>query len=114
LDGNALFKEYKGSLSEQFVLQQMLLQKHLDIYYWKNERGTSEIDFIVSDGSSIVPLEVKAEINLQSKSLKAFRDKFSPPLSVRVAMTDYKKEEWLLNLPLYAVETISNQIKSIL
>jgi len=66
----------------------------------------------VSDGKSVVPLEVKAEVNLQSKSLKAYRDKFSPMLSVRTAMTDYKKEDWLLNLPLYAVGTLSQQISA--
>jgi len=110
LGGNALFKEFKGALSEQFVLQQLKTQKGLSSFYWKNERNTSEIDFLVSDGYSVIPLEVKAEINLQSKSLKAFRDKFSPPLSVRTAMTDYKKEEWLLNLPLYAIGMLSQQI----
>jgi len=110
LDGNSLFMEFKGALSEQYVLQQLMPQKRLHVYYWKNERNTMEMDFLVSDGSSIVPMEVKAEINLQSKSLKAYRDKFSPPLSVRAAMTDYKKEEWLLNLPLYAIGTLSKQI----
>jgi len=110
LDGNALFKEFKGALSEQYVLQQLKPQKSISAYYWTNERNTSEIDFLVSDGRSVIPLEVKAEINLQSKSLKAFRDKFTPPLSVRTAMTDYRKEDWLLNLPLYAIGTLSKQI----
>ena len=112
LGKNALFKEFKGALSEQYVLQQLKPQKGLNNYYWTNERNTSEIDFLVSDGHSIIPLEVKAEINLQSKSLKAFRDKFSPQLSVRTAMTDYKKEDWLLNLPLYAIGVLSQQIYS--
>lgn len=112
LDGNALFQEFKGALSEQYVLQQLKTQKRLNAYYWTNERNTSEIDFLVSDGQSVIPLEVKAEINLQSKSLKAFRDKFSPPLSVRTAMTDYKKEQWLLNLPLYAIGMLSQQISA--
>ena len=110
LDGNALFKEFKGSLSEQYVLQQLKSQKRISAYYWTNERNTSEIDFLVSDGQTVIPLEVKAEVNLQSKSLKAYRDKYSPPLSVRTAMTDYKKEEWLLNLPLYAIGTLSREI----
>jgi len=110
LDGNVMFKEFKGALTEQYVLQQILTQKHLSSYYWSNERNTSEIDFLISDGNTIVPLEVKAEINLQSKSLRAFRDKFSPVMSVRAAMTNYKKEEWLLNLPLYAIGTLSYQI----
>jgi predicted AAA+ superfamily ATPase len=112
LDGNALFKEFKGALSEQYVLQQLKTQKQIGAYYWTNERNTSEIDFLVSDGRFVVPLEVKAEVNLQSKSLKAFRDKFAPPLSVRTAMTDYKKEDWLLNLPLYAIGVLSKYVAS--
>jgi len=110
LDGNELFKEFKGALTEQFVLQQLKPQKILSTFYWTNDRNTSEIDFLVTDGNSVIPVEVKAEINLQSKSLKAFRDKFSPLLSVRTAMTDYKKDDWLLNIPLYAIGTLSQQI----
>ena len=113
LDGNALFIEFKGALSEQYVLQQLKPQKCLSAFYWTNERNTSEIDFLVSDGHFVIPLEVKAEVNLQSKSLKAYRDKFSPPMSVRTAMTDYKKDDWLLNLPLYAIGTLSKQISDI-
>jgi hypothetical protein len=110
LDGNRLFKEFKGALTEQYTAQQLKSQKQLSAYYWTNERNTSEIDFIVSDGQSVVPLEVKAEVNLQSKSLKSFKDKFAPPLSVRTAMTEYRKEDWLLNLPLYAIRTLAKQI----
>jgi len=113
LDGNVLFKEFKGALSEQYVLQQLKPQKRLSAYYWTNERNTSEIDFLVSDGHFVIPLEVKAEINLQSKSLKTYRDKFSPPLSVRTAMTDHKREDWLLNLPLYAIGTLAQQISTL-
>ena len=112
LDGNALFMEFKGALSEQYVLQQLKHQKQLNTFYWTNERSTSEVDFLISDGYSLIPLEVKAEVNLQAKSLKAFRDKFSPPLSVRTAMTDYRKEDWLLNLPLYAIGTLAQQISA--
>ena len=112
LDGNALFKEFKGALTEQYVFQQLKTQKGLHVYYWSNERNTAEIDFLVSDGHAVIPFEVKAEVNLQSKSLKAFRNRFSPPLSVRTAMTDYKKEDWLLNLPLYAIGMLTRQISA--
>jgi hypothetical protein len=112
LDGNSLFKEFKGALSEQYVLQQLKSQKPLSIFYWANERKTSEIDFIVSNGQSIVPLEVKAEVNLQSKSLKSYKDKYSPSLSVRTAMTGYKKDDWLLNLPLYAIGMLTREIST--
>jgi predicted AAA+ superfamily ATPase len=108
LDGNTLFKEFKGALTEQYVLQQLKTMADIDAYYWTNDRGTSEVDFLLDCGNAVVPLEVKAEANLQSKSLKAFADKFHPPLSVRASMTDYKREDGLLNLPLYALWTIAD------
>ena len=78
---------------------------------YTNERGSCEIDFIIDTGEMIVPVEVKAETNLKAKSLKTYRDKFNPPLSVRTSMADFKKEAWLLNLPLYAIEQISTYTK---
>ena len=62
---------------------------------------------MVDTGELIIPVEVKAEVNLRAKSLKTYQEKFSPEVSVRTAMTDYKKEDWLINLPLYAIEQIS-------
>lgn len=104
LDGNELFKEFKGALTEQYVLQQLKTIKGLHIYYWTAERGTAEVDFLIDNGSDVIPVEVKAEVNLQAKSLKVYREKFQPELSIRTSMADYKKEDWLLNLPLWAVE----------
>jgi predicted AAA+ superfamily ATPase len=109
LDGDALFKEFKGALTEQYVLQQLKTLPDIAVYYWANERNTVEIDFLLSDGRAIVPLEVKAETNLRSKSLRAYAEKYHPPLSVRSSMSDYKQEAWLLNLPLYAIGSISSQ-----
>lgn len=106
LDGNELFKEFKGALTEQYVLQQLKTIKGLNIYYWTADRGTAEVDFVIDNGSDVIPVEVKAEVNLQAKSLKVYRDKFQPKLSIRTSMADYKEEEWLLNLPLWSVETI--------
>ena len=104
LDGNELFKEFKGALTEQYVLQQLKTIKGLNIYYWTADRGTAEVDFVIDNGSDVIPVEVKAEVNLQAKSLKVYRDKFQPKLSIRTSMADYKKEDWLLNLPLWAVD----------
>ena len=103
LDGNDLFTEFKGALTEQYVLQQLKTLPNVETYYWANERSTSEVDFLIDTGNAVVPLEVKAEANLQSKSLKTFAGKYSPVLSVRTSMSDYKRESWLLNLPLYAI-----------
>lgn len=105
LDGNELFKEFKGALTEQYVLQQLKTIKGLNIYYWTAERGTAEVDFVIDNGSDVIPVEVKAEVNLQAKSLKVYREKFQPRLSIRTSMMDYKKEDWLLNLPLWMVKT---------
>jgi predicted AAA+ superfamily ATPase len=111
LEGSDLFEEFKGSLTEQYVLQQLKCQKEMDIYYWSNDRGNAELDFLVESGNHIVPIEAKAEKNLKAKSLKVYRDLFSPPLSVRTSMADYKKEERLLNLPLYAIEELGGYLQ---
>jgi len=106
LDGNELFVEFKGALTEQYVCQQLKTIQGLDIFYYTNDRGSCEIDFVVDTGDMIVPVEVKAEVNLRAKSMKTFQEKFSPKVSVRTSMADYKKEEWLINLPLYAIDQI--------
>lgn len=106
LDVNDLFTEFKGALTEQYVCQQLKTINDLNVYYYTNDRGSCEVDFIIDNGEQIVPVEVKAEVNLKAKSLKTYREKFNPEISVRTSMADYKKEEELVNLPLYAVEKI--------
>jgi len=106
LDGNELFKEFKGALTEQYVLQQLKTLKGVSPYYWTAERGIAEVDFVIDTGSNIIPIEVKAEANLQAKSLKVYREKFQPKLSIRTSMADYKKEDCVLNLPLWALERL--------
>ncbi|MCP1103703.1 putative AAA+ superfamily ATPase [Aequitasia blattaphilus] len=106
LEGNELFSEFKGALTEQYVLQQLKTKADIGTYYWTNNRGNAEIDFLLDDGDNIIPLEVKAEVNLQAKSLKTYRDKFNPPISIRASMADYKKEEGMINVPLYGLEII--------
>lgn len=106
LEKNDLFVEFKGALTEQYVCQQLKTIEDLGIYYYTNDRGSCEIDFIIDTGKQIIPVEVKAEINLKAKSLKTYQEKFTPKLSIRTAMTDFKKEETLINLPLYSIENI--------
>jgi predicted AAA+ superfamily ATPase len=110
LDGNALFVEFKGALTEQYVLQQLKTISGIQAYYWTNERNTSEVDFLIDTENAVIPLEVKAEVNLQSKSLKAFAEKYHPQMSVRTSMADYKQQDWLINLPLYAISNITSCI----
>ena len=111
LEGNALFVEFKGALTEQYVCQQLKTLKDLDIFYYTNDRGSCEVDFVVDIDGQIVPVEVKAEINLRSKSLKTYREKFSPEISIRSSMADYKKEDGLINLPLYRIGQIESVVE---
>ena len=113
LDGNDLFTEFKGALTEQYVMQQLVTTEALNIYYYTNDRGSCEIDFVIDNGEQVVPVEVKAEENLRAKSLRAFKEKFEPAISIRTSMADYRREEWLLNLPLYAVEELKKQLKAL-
>ena len=107
LDGNDLFVEFKGALTEQYVCQQLKTLPELNLYYYTNDRGSCEIDFVVDTGDLIIPIEVKASLNLKAKSLKTYQEKFSPRVSIRTSMADYKKEERLINLPLYAIEQLN-------
>ncbi len=108
LDGNALFVEFKGALSEQYVCQQLKTLTDLELCYYTNDRGNCEVDFVVDTGGRVMPLEVKAETNLRAKSLKTYREKFSPELAIRTSMADYRKEDGLVNLPLYAIGQIGS------
>jgi len=107
LDGDRLFNEFKGALTEQYVLQQLKTVKELGTYYWTNDRGSAEIDFLLDTGTEVIPVEVKAEKNLKAKSLKTYCEKFKPKTAVRTSMSDYKKEDWLTNIPLWAIEIIA-------
>ena len=106
LEGNDLFSEFKGALTEQYVCQQLKTLNDLNIYYYTNERSSCEIDFVIDTGEQIIPVEVKAEVNLKAKSLKTYVEKFNPAIAVRTSMADYKQESWLTNLPLYAIGSI--------
>lgn len=106
IEGNNLFVEFKGALTEQYVCQQLKTIEDLNIYYYTNERGNCEIDFVIDRDNQIIPIEVKAEENLRAKSLKTYSEKFSPDICIRTSMSDYRKEDWLINLPLYAIEEI--------
>ncbi len=106
LDGNRLFKEFKGAFTETYVLSQLVSSNKLKPYYWTNSNGTAEVDFVVGKGQDVVPIEVKAERNLKAKSLKVYYEKYKPKKVIRTAMTKYSVEEWLVNLPLWLVESL--------
>ena len=110
LDGSRIFEEFKGALTEQYVAQELHAAGY-PLYYFVTERSTGEIDFILQGDLECVPIEVKAEQNLRAKSLKAFCDKYQPDMAIRSSMSNYRQEEWLINVPLYALaEYIKNRI----
>lgn len=106
LEGNAIFVEFKGALTEQYVLQQLVSDTKYQPYYYAGEKSTYEVDFLIQKGRNIVPLEVKAEENLHAQSLKFYCEKYQPQYAVRTSMSDYRKQDWMTNLPLYAIHTL--------
>ncbi len=107
IDGNEVFMEFKGALTEQFVFQQLLNEDSVNICYWSADKSTAEVDFVIQSRGRIIPIEVKAEENLQAKSLKVYMQKFNPDMVVRTSMSDYRKQDKLINVPLYAVGAVA-------
>lgn len=103
LDGNDIFVEFKGALTEQYVLQQLISDTKYTPYYYGTEKATFEQDFLVQRGKNIVPIEVKAGDNIRSQGLKAYCDKFHPDKAVRFSTLKYIDQGWMENIPLYAV-----------
>lgn len=100
--GNEIFNTYKGALTEQYFFQQ--IRDKVDfVYYWSAENSRGEIDFIVQKEGKVIPIEVKAEENLRAKSLAAFVAKYPGLHGLRFSMSDYREQDWMTNIPLYAV-----------
>ena len=106
LEGNRLFVEFKGALTEQYVCQQLIADKGYEPYYFSSESHKYEIDFMIQQGLDVIPLEVKAEHNVRAKSLKAYVEKHKPTKAVRLSMNNYRQEEWLTNIPLFAIHCL--------
>ena len=104
--GNSLFSDFKGALTEQYVMQLLKTNKQLSIYYWSADSSRGEIDFLLQRDCDIIPVEVKAEENLQAKSLRSFIDKNPGLHGVRLSMSPYREQEWMTNYPLYSVLAI--------
>ena len=104
LEGNKIFEEFKGALTEQFVAQQLVASKN-ELYYYSKENSSGELDFILQQAQYIIPIEVKAEENLQAKSLRAYCDKYKPAIAIRSSMSNYREQDWMTNVPLYALDS---------
>lgn len=110
LEGNRIFEEFKGALTEQYTLQQLNSHEDLSVYYWSADGGSAEVDFLIQYQQHVVPIEVKVAENLQAKSLRVYSQKYKPLIALRTSMSDYRIEEWLINLPLYALSQITRVI----
>ena len=106
LEGNRIFTEFKGALTEQYVLQQLIADTEYVPYYFTETKSEGEIDFLIQKGMDIIPVEVKAEENLRAKSLKCFCEKYEPREAIRTSMSDYKQQDWLNNIPLWAIAAL--------
>ena len=106
LDGSAMFTDFKGALTEQYVLQQLMADNRLSVYYWSADNSRGELDFLVQRGSDILPVEVKAEENLKAKSLRSFVERNPALHGVRLSMSPYREQDWMTNYPLYSVQAV--------
>ena len=106
LDGSAMFTDFKGALTEQYVLQQLMAVDRLSVYYWSADNSRGELDFLVQRGSDILPVEVKAEENLKAKSLRSFVERNPALHGVRLSMSPYREQDWMTNYPLYSVQAV--------
>ena len=107
VDGNTVFTEFKGALAEQYVFQQFTQNENLLIRYFTFDNSKYEIDFLVqTSNNEIIPVEVKAGENLTANSFKLFCQKYKPAKAIRTSLADYKEQEWMTNLPLYAINSI--------
>lgn len=103
LRGNLVFTEFKGALTEQYVMQELVGK--FPLFYWSKDKSEQEVDFLIQHNGVVVPIEVKAEENLQAKSLKSFVRENNSTSAVRTSMSDYREESWMTNVPLYAIQS---------
>lgn len=103
IDGNAIFTEFKGSLTEQFVMQELTTLKLDYIGYWTNERSTSEVDFVIQQHGDVIPIEVKSGENLHSRSFTHFCQTYQPTTAIKTSLLPYQSNNTIQNIPLYAL-----------
>lgn len=106
LEGNKIFTEFKGALTEQYVCQQLVAETEYTPYYFTETKSEGEIDFVIQKGGQIIPIEVKAEENLKAKSLKVYCNKYKPELAVRTSMSNYREQDWMVNMPLWTINKV--------
>lgn len=108
INGSSIFTECKGALTEQFVLQELIAEDHLQPMYFSAENSRMEVDFLIQKDDEIIPIEVKAEENLRARSLRSYCEKYHPELAIRFSMSDFRRQDWMVNVPLYEVCRLKN------
>ena len=108
LENDKLFNDYNGAVTEQYVSQEFKTLGDLPVFYWASNRA--ELDFLIQYKNNIIPVEAKATVNLQAKSLKSFRQKYEPKISIRTSLADYEENNGLFNIPLYDIENVKEII----
>lgn len=103
VENNAIFEEFKGALTEQFVLQELLSSTDWKLVYWEPENGMAEVDFVAQAGNEVIPIEVKAGVNLRARSLASYRARYEPTVSLRSSLAPLEYNSGLWNIPLYLV-----------
>ena len=110
---NSVFTEFKGALAEQFVVQELKAMANFPIFYWGNEAGKAEVDFIIQYKNDVIPLEVKSSVNTKSQSLSVYMEKYHPKYAVRISPKNYGKAGRLFSVPLYFLGLLENLFESL-
>lgn len=112
LEGSRIFEEFKGALTEQYVCQELQLHKRLQTNFYWTSSSSAEVDFLISDGMEVFPLECKAGLTMNAKSLKVYRQKYKPRLSLRTSLLPYSRneEEGIVNIPLYMLFALHDEL----
>lgn len=112
LEGSRIFEEFKGAFTEQYVCQELQLHKRLQTNFYWTSSSSAEVDFMISDGMEVFPLECKAGLTMNAKSLKVYRQKYKPRLSLRTSLLPYSRneEEGIVNIPLYMLFALHDEL----
>ncbi len=102
-EGTRLFTEFKGALTENYILQSLILQFPEKPYYWTSG-NTAEVDFIITHNNQIIPIEVKSDVNVKSRSLTLYRSQYQPPISIRYSLQNLETRDGLINIPLFLAD----------
>ncbi|MBR2081477.1 MAG: ATP-binding protein [Elusimicrobiaceae bacterium] len=111
-DENCVFTEFKGALTEQYVLQQLKSNSYRSINYWTSDSGKAEIDFILQLHNQVVPIEVKSSTNLRAKSLQFYIEQYQPQYAVRSSQATYKRTDNLYDIPLYMIGLLDSFLEN--